>query len=167
MVGKTIEKLIEPKHKNETEFIFFSGKGGVGKSTMSCAAALWLSRKGYKTLLVTTDPAPNLRDIFGQEIGHKITPIAETKNLSAIEIDPNIASDKYRERIISPLREMLDEKSLKTMKEQLDSPCIEEVAAFDKFIEFMDDPNYDVVIFDTAPTGHTIRLLELPFGWND
>lgn len=167
MVRSTMEKLIEPEHKNETEFIFFSGKGGVGKSTMSCAAAVWLSRKGYKTLLVTTDPAPNLRDIFGQEIGHKITPIAGTENLSAIEIDPNIASEQYRERIIAPMREMLDEKSLKTMKEQLDSPCIEEVAAFDKFIEFMDDPGYDVVVFDTAPTGHTIRLLELPSGWNE
>lgn len=167
MVKSIMEKLIEPKHKNETEFIFFSGKGGVGKSTMSCAAALWLSRKGYKTLLVTTDPAPNLRDIFGQEIGHKITPIAGTENLSAIEIDPNIASEQYRERIIAPMREMLDEKSLKTMKEQLDSPCIEEVAAFDKFIEFMDDPGYDAVVFDTAPTGHTIRLLELPSGWNE
>ncbi|MHB8281089.1 MAG: arsenical pump-driving ATPase [Candidatus Humimicrobiaceae bacterium] len=167
MVKNIMEKLIEPEHKNETEFIFFSGKGGVGKSTMSCAAALWLSRKGYKTLLITTDPAPNLRDIFGQEIGHKITPIAGTENLSAIEIDPNIASDEYRERIIAPMREMLDDKSLNTMKEQLDSPCIEEVAAFDKFIEFMDDPGYDVVVFDTAPTGHTIRLLELPSGWNE
>ena len=167
MVRSTMEKLIEPEHKNETEFIFFSGKGGVGKSTMSCAAAVWLSRKGYKTLLVTTDPAPNLRDIFGQGIGHKITPIAGTENLSAIEIDPNIASEQYRERIITPMREMLGEKSLKTMKEQLDSPCIEEVAAFDKFIEFMDDPGYDVVVFDTAPTGHTIRLLELPSGWNE
>ena len=162
-----MKKLLKQKHKNETEFIFFSGKGGVGKSTMSCATALWLSRKGYKTLLVTTDPAPNLRDIFAQKIGHKITPIAGTQNLSAIEIDPNIASDEYRERIIAPMKELLDEKSIKTMKEQLNSPCIEEVAAFDKFIEFMDDSSYDVVVFDTAPTGHTIRLLELPSGWND
>ena len=162
-----MEKLIEPEHKNETEFIFFSGKGGVGKSTMSCATALWLSRKGYKTLLVTTDPAPNLRDIFGQKIGHKITPITGIENLQAIEIDPNIASEEYRDRIIAPVREILDEKNLKSMKEQLDSPCVEEVAAFDKFIEFMDDPDYDVVVFDTAPTGHTIRLLELPSGWNE
>ena len=155
------------EHKNETEFIFFSGKGGVGKSTMSCAAAVWLSRMGYKTLLVTTDPAPNLRDIFRQKIGHKITPINGIENLNAIEIDPNIASEEYRDRIIKPVREILDEKSLETMKAQLDSPCIEEVAAFDKFIEFMDDPEYDVVVFDTAPTGHTIRLLELPSGWNE
>ena len=162
-----MKRLIEPNIKNETKYIFFSGKGGVGKSTMSCATAVWLANKGYKTLLVTTDPAPNLADIFEQEIGHKITPIDGVKNLSAIEIDPNIASDVYRERIISPMRELLDEKSLQVIKEQLKSPCVEEVAAFDKFIEYMDEPQYDVVIFDTAPTGHTIRLLELPSGWSE
>jgi len=162
-----MNRLIEPKQKNETKYIFFSGKGGVGKSTMSCATALWLANKGYKTLLVTTDPAPNLGDIFEQEIGHKIAPIDGAKNLFAIEIDPNIASDIYRERIISPMREILDEKSLQVIKEQLNSPCIEEVAAFDKFIEYMDEPQYDAVIFDTAPTGHTIRLLELPSGWSE
>lgn len=162
-----MNRLIEPKQKNETKYIFFSGKGGVGKSTMSCATAVWLVNKGYKTLLVTTDPAPNLGDIFEQEIGHKITPIDGVRNLFAIEIDPNIASDVYRERIISPMREILDEKSLQVIKEQLNSPCVEEVAAFDKFIEYMDEPQYDVVIFDTAPTGHTIRLLELPSGWSE
>ena len=161
-----MNRLIEPKQKNETKYIFFSGKGGVGKSTMSCATAIWLANKGYKTLLVTTDPAPNLGDIFEQEIGHEIAPIDGVKNLFAIEIDPNIASDLYRERIISPMREILDEKSLQIIKEQLNSPCVEEVAAFDKFIEYMDEPQYDVVIFDTAPTGHTIRLLELPSGWS-
>src|SRR5665647_1011032 len=150
-----MNRLIEPNIKNETKYIFFSGKGGVGKSTMSCATALWLANKGYKTLLVTTDPAPNLGDIFEQEIGHKITPLDGVKNLFAIEIDPNIASDAYREKIISPMREILDEKNLQVIKEQLNSPCIEEVAAFDKFIEYMDEPQYDVVIFDTAPTGHT------------
>ncbi|MCL5771102.1 MAG: TRC40/GET3/ArsA family transport-energizing ATPase [Actinobacteria bacterium] len=162
-----MNRLIELNIKNETKYIFFSGKGGVGKSTMSCATAVWLANKGYKTLLVTTDPAPNLGDIFKQEIGHKITPIDGIKNLSAIEIDPDIASEVYRERIISPMRDLLDEKSLQTIKEQLNSPCVEEVAAFDKFIEYMDDPQYDVVIFDTAPTGHTIRLLELPSGWSE
>jgi len=159
--------LIEPKQKNETKYIFFSGKGGVGKSTMSCATAVWLADKGYKTLLVTTDPAPNLGDIFEQEIGHKVTSINGIQNLFAIEIDPNIASDEYRERIISPMREILDEKSLQVIKEQLNSPCVEEVAAFNKFIEYMDEPQYDVIIFDTAPTGHTIRLLELPSGWSE
>ncbi len=159
-------ELIEPKGK-DVKFIFFSGKGGVGKSTMSCATALWLAKKGYKTLLVTTDPAPNLSDIFSQKIGHHITPIHGIENLHAIEIDPDEASDEYRERIVGPLRELLDEKNLQVIKEQLNSPCVEEVAAFDKFIEFMDDPQYDVVIFDTAPTGHTIRLLELPSGWSE
>jgi arsenite-transporting ATPase len=151
---------------NGARFIFFSGKGGVGKSTMSCATAVWLARKGHKTLLVTTDPAPNLGDIFGQTIGHKITPIKGIENLSCIEINPDIASEEYRERAIAPARDILDAKQLDVIKEQMKSPCVEEVAAFDKFIEFMDDPQYDVVIFDTAPTGHTIRLLELPSSWN-
>jgi arsenite-transporting ATPase len=162
-----MNKLIEPNQRGKTKFIFFSGKGGVGKSTMSCATAIWLAKKGYNTLLVTTDPAPNLSDIFGQKIGHKITPIHGVAKLSAIEIDPDIASEEYRERIIAPMRELLDEKNLGVIKEQLNSPCVEEVAAFDKFIEFVDDPQYDVVVFDTAPTGHTIRLLELPSGWSE
>jgi arsenite-transporting ATPase len=160
-----MNELIEPTQPGKTKFLFFSGKGGVGKSTMSCATAVWLAKKGYKTIIVTTDPAPNLSDIFGQDIGHKITPITGVESLSAIEIDPDIASNEYRERMIAPLRALLDEKNLQVMKEQMNSPCVEEVAAFDKFIEFMDDPFYDVVVFDTAPTGHTIRLLELPSGW--
>jgi len=150
----------------ETRFVFFSGKGGVGKSTMSCATAVWLARQGYKTLLVTTDPAPNLADIFGQAIGHRVTQIDGATSLYAIEIDPDKASDEYRERIIAPMRALLDEKNIAGVKEQLDSPCVEEIAAFNKFIEFMDQPAYDVVIFDTAPTGHTLRLLELPAGWS-
>ena len=150
----------------ETRFIFFSGKGGVGKSTMSCATAVWLARQGYKTLLVTTDPAPNLSDIFGQAIGHRVSQIDGAASLFAIEIDPDEASDEYRERIIAPMRALLDEKSIAGIKEQLNSPCVEEMAAFDKFIEFFDQPEYDVVIFDTAPTGHTLRLLELPGSWS-
>jgi len=166
MDNKAINRLIEPKQNGEAKFIFFSGKGGVGKSTMSCATAVWLAKNGYKTLLVTTDPAPNLSDIFGQDIGHKITAINNIENLFAIEINPDAASEEYKERIIAPMRELLDEKNILVIKEQLNSPCVEEVAAFDKFIEFMDDPQYDAVIFDTAPTGHTIRLLELPSGWS-
>ena len=99
-----IKDVVVPKTK-EVKFIFFSGKGGVGKSTMSCATAVWLAKKGYKTLLVTTDPAPNLSDIFSQKIGHHITPIHGIENLHAIEIDPDEASEEYRERIIAPLRE--------------------------------------------------------------
>jgi arsenite-transporting ATPase len=157
--------LIEPV-EGKTKFIFFSGKGGVGKSTMSCATAVWLARKGHKTLIVTTDPAPNLGDIFEQEIGHRITAIGSVPNLWAIEINPDVASQEYRNRMVSPLNGVLDQKNLDAMMEQLKSPCVDEVAAFDSFIEFMDDPQYDVVVFDTAPTGHTIRLLELPSGWS-
>jgi arsenite-transporting ATPase len=153
-------------HNGTTRFIFFSGKGGVGKSTMSCATAVWNAQQGRKTLLVTTDPAPNLSDIFEQEIGHTITSINSIDNLFAIEISPDAASDEYRERIIEPMRALMDEKTIAVVKEQMNSPCVEEVAAFDKFIEFMDDPKYDVVVFDTAPTGHTVRLLELPSGWS-
>ncbi|KAB2945140.1 MAG: putative arsenical pump-driving ATPase [Candidatus Methanoperedens nitroreducens] len=166
MDNNVTNQLIEPQQKGETKFVFFSGKGGVGKSTMSCTTAVWLAKKGYKTLLVTTDPAPNLSDIFTQEIGHKITSINNIENLFAIEINPDTASEEYRERIIAPMRKILDEKNIQVINEQMNSPCVEEVAAFDKFIEFMDDPQYDVVIFDTAPTGHTIRLLELPGGWS-
>jgi len=160
-----MNSLIEPE-KGKTKFIFFSGKGGVGKSTMSCATAVWLARKGYKTLIVTTDPAPNLGDIFEQEIGHRIIAIDKVPNLYATEINPDAASQEYRERMVSPLKGVLDQKNLDAMMEQLKSPCVDEVAAFDSFIEFMDDPKYDAVIFDTAPTGHTIRLLELPSGWS-
>ncbi len=160
-----LNHIIEPE-EGKTKLLFFSGKGGVGKSTMSCATAVWLARKGYKTLIVTTDPASNLGDIFSQEIGHRIVPISKVVNLSAIEINPDVASHEYRERMVSPLKGILDQKNLEAMMEQLNSPCVEEVAAFDSFIEFMDDPQYDVVVFDTAPTGHTIRLLELPSGWS-
>ena len=161
-----LKEFVIPSQQEKTRFLFFSGKGGVGKSTMSCATAVWLAGKGYKTLLVTTDPAPNLSDIFAQEIGHKVTAINRVPNLWAIEINPDMASEEYRQRAIAPVKDFLDEKQLRVIMEQMKSPCVEEVAAFDKFIEFMDDPQYDVVIFDTAPTGHTIRLLELPSGWD-
>src|ERR1035437_5148313 len=120
-----MNELIEPAQPGKTKLVFFSGKGGVGKSTMSRATAVWLAKKGYKTIIVTTDPAPNLSDIFGQDIGHKITPINGVDNLSAIEIDPDIASNEYRERMIAPLRALLDEKNLQEMKEQMHSPWVE------------------------------------------
>jgi len=157
--------IVEPTNE-ETEFVFFSGKGGVGKSTVSCATATWLANNNYETLLVTTDPAPNLSDIFGQDIGHEVTAINGIKNLSAIEIDPDTAAEEYRQETIEPMRQLLDDEHLETVEEQLNSPCVEEIAAFDNFVDFMDSPEYDVVVFDTAPTGHTIRLMELPSDWN-
>jgi arsenite-transporting ATPase len=157
--------VVEPTSE-ETEFVFFSGKGGVGKSTVSCATATWLADNDYETLLVTTDPAPNLSDIFGQEIGHEVTTIDDIENLSAIEIDPDTAAEEYRQETIEPMRQLLDDEQLETVEEQLNSPCVEEIAAFDNFVDFMDSPEYDIVVFDTAPTGHTIRLMELPSDWN-
>jgi arsenite-transporting ATPase len=161
----TAREVVEPAGE-DTEFVFFSGKGGVGKSTVSCATATWLADSGYNTLLVTTDPAPNLSDIFGQDIGHEVTAIDDIENLSAIEIDPDTAAEEYRRETIEPMRELLDDEHIETVEEQLNSPCVEEIAAFDNFVDFMDSPEYDVVVFDTAPTGHTIRLMELPSDWN-
>ncbi|MCL9812202.1 arsenical pump-driving ATPase [Natranaeroarchaeum aerophilus] len=158
-------EIVEP-NSEDTEFVFFSGKGGVGKSTVSCATATWLADNDYETLLVTTDPAPNLSDIFGQEIGHEVTTIDDIENLSAIEIDPDQAAEEYRQETIEPMRELLDDEQVKAVEEQLNSPCVEEIAAFDNFVDFMESPEYDVVVFDTAPTGHTIRLMELPSDWN-
>ena len=158
-------EIIEPSG-DETEFVFFSGKGGVGKSTVSCATATWLADNDYETLLVTTDPAPNLSDIFGQAIGHEVTEIDNIENLSAIEIDPDQAAEDYRQETIEPMRELLDDEQISAVEEQLNSPCVEEIAAFDNFVDFMQSPEYDVVVFDTAPTGHTIRLMELPSDWN-
>jgi arsenite-transporting ATPase len=158
-------EIVEPSDE-DTEFVFFSGKGGVGKSTVSCATATWLADNDYETLLVTTDPAPNLSDIFGQQIGHEVTEIDGIENLSAIEIDPDTAAEEYRQETIEPMRQLLDDEQIETVEEQLNSPCVEEIAAFDNFVDFMDSPEYDVVVFDTAPTGHTIRLMELPSDWN-
>ena len=150
----------------KTKFIFFSGKGGVGKTSMACATAVYWANQGKKTLIVTTDPAGNLSDVFEQEIRHNITSISGADNLSAMEIDPDIATREYKERLLAPMRELFDDEILKIAEEQLSGPCTEEMASFDKFVNFMEDGIYDIIIFDTAPTGHTIRLLELPVDWS-
>ncbi|PKM46371.1 MAG: arsenic-transporting ATPase [Firmicutes bacterium HGW-Firmicutes-8] len=149
-----------------TKFIFFSGKGGVGKTSMACSTAVYYALKGEKTLIVTTDPASNLADVFEQEIGHKVTKIDGIENLWAMEINPDVATREYKENALAPMRDLFDEEMLRVAEEQLSGPCTEEMAAFDKFIDFMEDDMYEVVVFDTAPTGHTIRLLELPVDWS-
>ena len=149
-----------------TKYIFFSGKGGVGKTTMACATAIHHATEGKKTLIVTTDPASNLADVFEQEIGHKITPIAGLPNLYAMEIDPDEATKEYKERIIAPFREIMPEDVIASIDEQLSGPCTTEMASFDRFIDFMEMNEYEIIVFDTAPTGHTIRLLELPVDWS-
>jgi arsenite-transporting ATPase len=150
----------------ETKFIFFSGKGGVGKTSMACTTGIYYADLGKRTLIVTTDPAANLSDVFEQEIGHKITKINGIENLFAMEIDSDEATKEYKERSLAPMREFFDEEMLRIAEEQLSGPCTEEMASFDKFIDFMDEDSFDVIIFDTAPTGHTIRLLELPVDWS-
>ncbi|GAB4483152.1 MAG: arsenical pump-driving ATPase [Thermodesulfovibrionales bacterium] len=149
-----------------TEYLFFSGKGGVGKTTMASATAIHHASQGKKTLIVTTDPASNLADVFEQEIGHKITPIKGVTNLWAMEIDPDVATKEYKERIIGPFREVMPDDVIASLEENLSGPCTTEMASFDRFIDFMESSEYDVIVFDTAPTGHTIRLLELPVDWS-
>lgn len=150
----------------KTKFIFFSGKGGVGKTSMACTTAVRYADEGLKTLIVTTDPASNLSDVFEQEIGHKVTKINGLDNLFAMEINPDEATREYKERSLAPMRELFDDELIKIAEEQLSGPCTEEMASFDKFIDFMEDESYDVIVFDTAPTGHTIRLLQLPVDWS-
>ena len=154
-----------------TEFIFFSGKGGVGKTSMACTHAVRYAGEGKRTLIVTTDPASNLADVFEQPIGHQVTPIAGVPNLSAMEIDSDRATQEYIDRAMAPIRAAFPPQMVQVMEEQMSGPCTAEVAAFDRFTDFLDVPAdqgeaFDVVIFDTAPTGHTIRLLELPAEWS-
>jgi len=150
-----------------TRSIFFSGKGGVGKTTMACAAAVRHSSDGLRTLIVTTDPASNLADVFEQPIGHHVTPIAGVPNLWAMEIDPESAAEAYKARILDDARRRgRPPEALAVMAEELESPCTEEMAAFDRFIEFAAQGTWDAIVFDTAPTGHTLRLLQLPIDWS-
>jgi arsenite-transporting ATPase len=154
-----------------TRFTFFSGKGGVGKTTMACATAVRFAEKGLRTLIVTTDPASNLADVFEQAIGHGVVPIAAVPNLFAMEIDGDRATDEYKERALAPLRAAFPSEMIRVMEEQMSGPCTSEVAAFDCFTDVIDgareqDHRFDALIFDTAPTGHTLRLLQLPAEWS-
>ena len=153
-----------------TQFLFFSGKGGVGKTSMACTHAVRSADEGKRTLIVTTDPASNLADVFEQKIGHHITPIKGVPNLAAMEIDPDTATQEYIDRAMSPLRAAFPAQMVQVMEEQMSGPCTAEVAAFDRFTDFIVQDaatsEFDLIIFDTAPTGHTIRLLELPAEWS-
>jgi arsenite/tail-anchored protein-transporting ATPase len=150
-------------------FVFLTGKGGVGKTSLACATAVGLADAGKKVLLVSTDPASNVGQVFGTEIGNHVTPVAAVPGLDALEIDPEGAAAEYRERILGPMRGVLPEKALKGIEEQLSGACTTEIAAFDEFTALLTDDavtsRYDNIIFDTAPTGHTIRMLKLPGAW--
>ncbi|HWR01826.1 MAG TPA: arsenical pump-driving ATPase [Chlorobaculum sp.] len=152
-------------------YLFFTGKGGVGKTSIACATALQLSEQGRRVLLVSTDPASNVGQVFGGKIGNRITSLASASpNLFALEIDPQAAAEAYRNRIVGPVRGVLPEAVVKGIEEQLSGACTTEIAAFDEFTALLTDQaltvDYDHIVFDTAPTGHTIRLLQLPGAWN-
>lgn len=152
-------------------FLFFTGKGGVGKTSLACATAITLADASQRVLLVSTDPASNVGQVFGITIGNKVTAITAVPGLTALEIDPQAAAQVYRDRIVNPVRGILPDTVVEDIEEQLSGACTTEIAAFDEFTALLVDSaltaNYDHIIFDTAPTGHTIRLLQLPGAWSD
>jgi len=149
--------------KGKTTFVFIGGKGGVGKTTISAATALWMAKSGKKTLVISTDPAHSLSDSLEKEISHVPTQI--TENLYAVEIDPEVAMEEYQAKLREQAA-MNPGMGLDMLQDQMDmasmSPGIDEAAAFDQFLKYMTSDEYDIVIFDTAPTGHTLRLLSFP-----
>lgn len=159
----SIEKL-EP-----TKYLFFTGKGGVGKTSAACAIATALADNNKNVLLISTDPASNLQDVFETQIDGKGKRIEGIKNLTVVNIDPIKAAAEYRESIVAPYRGKLPASALANMEEQLSGSCTVEIAAFNEFTRFLADniieKEYDFIIFDTAPTGHTLRMLELPSAW--
>ena len=160
----------QPDPAATTRFLFFTGKGGVGKTSLSCATALKLAESGKRVLLVSTDPASNLDEVLETKLTNAPTPIAGAPGLEALNINPVAAAAAYRERLIGPMRGLLPEAALRSMEEQLSGSCTVEIAAFDEFAGLIGDPEaakaYDHVIFDTAPTGHTLRLMSLAKAWD-
>ena len=153
-----------------TRNLFFTGKGGVGKTSIACATAVKLADAGKRVLLVSTDPASNLDEVLGVTLGNHPTPIPAIGTLFAMNLDPEKSAAEYRERMVGPYRGLLPEAAVKSMEEQFSGSCTLEIAAFDEFSRLLGDPKatseFDHVIFDTAPTGHTLRLLTLPSAWD-
>jgi len=152
-----------------TRFIFFTGKGGVGKTTVASAMAVALAESGRRVLLASTDPASNLDDVFEMEAGSEPTWVEAVPGLSLLNLDPVASASAYRERIIGPYRGVLPAAAVRSMEEQLSGACTVEIAAFNEFTRLLTAPEvtgeYDTIIFDTAPTGHTLRLMSLPKAW--
>lgn len=149
--------------------LFFTGKGGVGKTSLACAVAVALADRGRRVLLVSTDPASNLDEVLATPLARSPRAVAGVCGLDALNIDPETAAHAYREKVIGPLRGQLPDVAVRGMEEQLSGACTMEIAAFDEFARLLGDPDatsdYDHVIFDTAPTGHTLRLMLLPRAW--
>jgi arsenite efflux ATP-binding protein ArsA (TC 3.A.4.1.1) len=160
----------DPQNIHLTKYLFYTGKGGVGKTSVACATAVSLADKGKRVLLISTDPASNLQDVFSIELSNKGTPIPGVPNLYVANLDPIQAAAEYRESVIAPYRGKLPASVIANMEEQLSGSCTIEIAAFNEFSNFITDEKvqqeYDHVIFDTAPTGHTLRMLQLPSAWS-
>ena len=155
--------------EHPTLTLFFTGKGGVGKTSLSCATAVALADRGKNVLLVSTDPASNIHEVFGQDIGTDPTPITDVDGLKAMNVDPEAAAEAYRERVVGPYRGVLPDSAIQSIEEQFAGACTVEIAAFDEFAKLLANEDvtadFDHVVFDTAPTGHTLRLLTLPTAW--
>ena len=160
----------DPQNIHLTKYLFYTGKGGVGKTSVACATAVSLADKGKRVLLISTDPASNLQDVFSIELSNKGTPIPGVPNLYVANLDPIQAAAEYRESVIAPYRGKLPASVIANMEEQLSGSCTIEIAAFNEFSNFITDEKvqkeYDHIIFDTAPTGHTLRMLQLPSAWS-
>ena len=160
-----MDKMLElVRPTNYTKYLFFGGKGGVGKTTMASATAVWMANAGYHTTIVSTDPTISLSAIFHQEISAtEKTKIEQVKNLWGVNINPSEATGVFQKRLSSTLGGLTNMLG----GDIISTPCAEEMAAFDQFVEFLDDRESDVVVFDTAPTGHSLRELAMPFDWAD
>ncbi len=159
-MNQNLNHLISPNGK--TKYLFFGGKGGVGKTTVSTATAVWFADRGYKTTIVSTDPTVSLSAIFGQKIGGDArVPIKHVSNLCGLNINPKDAKGVYQQRLNS----MMSQISGTFGNDVTSTPCMEEMATFDQFVTFLDEPDSDVIVFDTAPTGKSLRELAMPFDW--
>jgi arsenite-transporting ATPase len=161
-----VEKLLHPSARGAKQ-VFFAGKGGVGKTTVACLTAVHTARQGYQTLLLTTDPAAHTGSVLAKKVTDQVEPVDGVSGLFAAKIDQKQATEDYKKDILDDARAKFDEDTIRTMTEELASPCTEEMAAFQRFIDLSSSGGFDVIVFDTAPTGHTLRLLELPLDWSE